>query len=356
MKKRSDGRYRKRITLPDGHTKDVYGTSPAEASAKARAILKEADTGVDVDDHTLVGEWAQSWFASYKENLRENTKRMYRNCYNVHVREKLAPLPLKKVKPVHIQRIMKDVAELSESSQRKILITMRQIFQTALQNRLIVFDPTAGVKITPHAADTKIKVLSPEQQTILMASVTDPRALAFCALCLYAGLRREEALGLQWGDIDGNRLTVNRAVAFINNNHQDPNHSLKTKAAHRTIPIPSPLASILTATPRTELAVVTAAQGGEMTAMAFRRLWGHVTSSVDFYVHPHMLRHSYATALYRAGVDLKTAQYLLGHADIKMTANIYTHVASEQVDDAGQKIDSIFNEGSKWGQNQSGQK
>lgn len=42
-----------------------------------------------------------------------------------------------------------------------------------------------------------------------------------------------------------------------------------------------------------------------------------------------MLRHSYATNLYRAGIDLKTAQYLLGHSSIQMTANIYTHMDKE---------------------------
>ncbi len=58
-----------------------------------------------------------------------------------------------------------------------------------------------------------------------------------------------------------------------------------------------------------------------------------------------MLRHS--TALYWAGVDLKTAQYLLGRADIKMTADIYTHVANEQIDDTADKIQSIFSPRSK---------
>lgn len=358
MKKREDGRYRKKVKLPDGRTKYLYGTSPAEVNAKARALLKEADTGVDVDDDTKVGEWVKIWFDTYKANLRANTKAVYQNAYNSHIRERLAALPLKAVRPVHIRAVMQDVAGLSESSQKKVLNTMRQMFQTAMHNRLIAFDPCEGVKITPHAADERIKVLSPEQQDKLMEAVTEPRARVFCALCLYAGLRREEALGLQWGDIDGNRLTVNRAVTFPGNSNQaDPDHSLKTKAAHRTIPIPAPLADILDNTPHTEMAVVTTVHGAEMSLTAFRRLWEHVKKTVPFDVHPHMLRHSYATALYRAGVDLKTAQVLLGHTNIAVTANIYTHAADDRIESAGQKINTLFGKrGSNGGQTANEQK
>lgn len=46
-------------------------------------------------------------------------------------------------------------------------------------------------------------------------------------------------------------------------------------------------------------------------------------------VRPHQLRHSYCSNLYRAGIDLKTAQYLMGHATIQMTANVYTHMEKD---------------------------
>lgn len=352
MKKRDDGRYRKKVKLPDGRTKYLYGTSPAEVNAKARALLKEADTGVDVDDDTKVGEWTRIWFDTYKSTLRAHTVMGYQNAYNNHICEKLAALSLKSVRPVHVQSVMNDVAGYSEDLQRKILNTMKQMFTTAAMNRLIAANPCDGIKITKHAKDNRIKVLSPDQQDELMVSVTDTRAHLFCALCLYGGLRREEALGLQWGDIKDSRITVNRAITFLKN-QQDPDHSLKSDAAHRSIPIPPPLADILEHTPKGDsLQLITNAKGGDMTLIAYRHMWEHVTSSVDFGVHAHMLRHSYATALYRAGVDLKTAQYLLGHSDIKMTADIYTHVANEQIDEAAVKIGSIFSEGSKRGQGQ----
>jgi len=349
MKKRSDGRYRKHVMLPDGKIKDVYGSSPAEVNAKERALLKEADTGVDVDDKTRVGEWAKVWFEKYKSNLREHTIMSYKNSYNNHILSKLAALPLKLVRPVNVQDVMNGVSNYSEDLQRKVLNTMNQIFNTAINNRLMSMNPCADIKITPHITDEKIKVLSPKQQKTLLNSITEPRAHLFAAIGLYCGLRREETLGLMWSDIEGDRLTVNRAVTFLKN-QQDPDHSLKSKAAHRTIPIPPPLASLIAVTPHKALYLITNTDNKEMTLTAYRSLWEHTTNSVDFAVTSHMLRHSYCTSLFRAGIDLKTAQYLMGHADIKMTANIYTHIEQEQIDKAAIKIGSIFSEGSKKGQ------
>ena len=67
-----------------------------------------------------------------------------------------------------------------------------------------------------------------------------------------------------------------------------------------------------------------------MTRSAFTRMWNsHVVSLVPFPLHPHMLRHTYATTLYRAMVDLRTAQKLMGHSSIQVTADIYTHLEQE---------------------------
>ncbi len=83
-------------------------------------------------------------------------------------------------------------------------------------------------------------------------------------------------------------------------------------------------------TPHLSRYIVPAADGGDMTRSAFTRLWNsHVAALVPFSLHPHMLRHTYATTLYRAGVDLRTAQKLMGHSSIQVTADIYTHLEQE---------------------------
>lgn len=341
-KKRSDGRYQKKIILSNGKQKVVYGKTLAELNRNVQDIRDQESQGLLVNDSTLVGEWAAQWLETYKSSLRAATIAMYRNAYNNHILQHIGNMPLRAVRAVHVQTLMNDVADKSESLQHKVLLTVNQIFESARQNHLILRNPAEGIKTTKHAVPDKAKYLTPEQQQELMETVTDPRARAFCGLCLYCGLRREEALGVQWGDIKGNQLTVNRAVTFIGN-QPDPNQELKTKAAHRTIPVPDPLMDILVHTPRMGLYIITNADGNTATRIGFRRMWDKVAQSVSFPVHPHMLRHSYATALYRAGIDLKTAQYLLGHSTIQMTANIYTHIGEKDAAHSVDKINDIFN-------------
>lgn len=341
LKKRADGRYQRKVILSDGRQRIVYGRTIPELNAAEDALRAEDNAGLRVGDRTLVGDWAKIWLETYKGSLRTATVTMYRGAYNNHIMPVIGSMELREVRPVHIRAVMAGVAELSASSQHKVLITMRQLFTTARHNRLLQHDPTEGVKITPHARPEKKRYLTKEEAEQLMQAITEPRALAFCALCLFTGLRREEALGLQWSDILNAQLTVRRALTF-HGNQPDPVDELKTKAAHRTVPVPARLHAILAATPRLSEYVVPADGGKPMTSTAFKHLWAHVTGAVPFEVRPHMLRHTYATSLYRAGVDLRTAQKLLGHSSIQMTANIYTHVELEDTLNVANQLDAYF--------------
>ena len=170
LKKRADGRYQRRITLSDGRSKLVYGKSLAALNEAEEAVRAEDRSGLVVGDHTLVGEWAKVWIETYKSGLRPNTVRMYRDTYNLHIRPFLGSMELQAVRPVHVMSVMASVSGSSESQQKKVLLTMRQIFAEARRNRLMNIDPTEGVKITPHATEKKKEYLSmPELKTFIKA-------------------------------------------------------------------------------------------------------------------------------------------------------------------------------------------
>lgn len=344
IKKRADGRYQKRVTLRNGTVKSVFGRSLTEVNAKARALLADDSAGLEIDDDTTVGEWAKVWITTYKANVRPNTLQMYRDAYNLHILEYLGPLRLRDVRPVHCKRVLAAVADKSESLQHKVLITMRQLFDTARTNHLIADNPTEGLKITPHAKPGKKKYLTPAEASSLLQAVDEPRARVFVALCLCCGLRREEALGLRWTDITADRLVIARAVAFPGGSNQaDPSMELKSKASARILPIPAPLRRILDDTPHLGEYVVPTVAGEIMTASAYRKMWGnHIQAVWPEPIHAHMLRHTYATTLYRAGVDLRTAQQLMGHASIQMTAKIYTHLQVEDGLQVVQRLDAFY--------------
>ena len=65
-----------------------------------------------------------------------------------------------------------------------------------------------------------------------------------------------------------------------------------------------------------------------------------------------MFRHTYATNLYYAGIDIKTAQYLLGHASVQMTMDIYTHLDNSRISTAGNALNTFFSDKNKMSDSQ----
>lgn len=275
MKKRADGRYQRKITLPDGTQKHVYGTSPAEVNRKAKEIERAFETGIDLSDRTTVAQWAIKWVQEYKSGLRENTQRSILRNLNLHILPVLGNMRMQDVKEVHCRAVMNPISKYSEDLQRKVLNILHQLFKTAIANGIVAKNPTENLEITPHAKpENQTQFLTTEQQRELLSRVTEPRARAFCALMLFCGLRREEALGVLWTDIEGNKLHVRRSLTFPVN-QPDENRELKTTKANRSIPIPQRLKDILDETPKTALQIVPNAHGQEMTLSAFH-VCGHM--------------------------------------------------------------------------------
>jgi integrase len=173
-------------------------------------------------------------------------------------------------------------------------------------------------------------------------------------LLLYCGLRRGELIALTWNDIDINNRTVNVNKAAVFDDNQTLIQSPKTEAGIRTVPLPEILYDAVRASRRaTETALVCpAADGRMMTKTAFNKAWrsymhylnikaggrdasrSHPKVMAIDNLTPHMFRHTYATILYNAGVDVKSAQRFLGHADINVTLKIYTHLSAQKETEA----------------------
>lgn len=158
--------------------------------------------------------------------------------------------------------------------------------------------------------------------------------MGFAALMmLYTGLRRGELLALRWDDID-TAIHVRRAAHFEGNKPVEM-PTTKTMAGQRVIPILPQLAQALEKVPRGIGLVFRAAGGGSLTQSARRSGWAAYNNMLkredaEHEIRPHDLRHTYATMLYDAGIDVKSAQYFLGHADVSITMQIYTHLSNER--------------------------
>lgn len=271
-------------------------------------------------------------------------------------------MKLLKIKPYHIQEELNKLAENGHTSLVKFArTTLSQIFKQAIANKYIFKNPMDGVH-TPTVELGSRRALTQEERAAIN-SVDDftLREKIFIYLWLYAGMRRGEALALMPKDINfkKNEISISKTVVY-NSNQPYIKNGTKTKAGVRIVTLIEPLKSLLKEYIKTinGLYLFSSNNNPLTTRTSMSNLWNvclkkinaHMPKGMVTNISPHYLRHTYATDLYYAGVDIKTAQYLLGHTDIKTTLSIYTTLQNNTNDTANKLTNYLFNQ-SKISQN-----
>ena len=376
--------YRKRVKAPDGSWHDAYGKTKPACRENARALekrLKEAPPPPDPEKEPglQVHEYARTWYELNTATMKAGTRERYRTNINAHICPAIGGMEMAAVRQDDIRRMMLECASLAKSTQNKILIAARKIFRAAMENQLIDRNPCDGVKASgPPPA--KREALTDAQREALVQAVKNTRAETFVLLCLDAGLRREEALGLDWDSVYLDEavpyLSVRRVLTITGNGAPELLPYGKSDAAMRDIPLPPELADHLRAKrgEKTAGPVVHDAHGKLCSRQSFRKLWNavmsreeheatvwengkktrrvlrvgekipkhNVTIALDFHPTPHMLRHTYITQLILSGANIKTVQYLAGHANVQLTLDIYTHLMDNRPKDTQAAVLAAF--------------
>ena len=178
-----------------------------------------------------------------------------------------------------------------------------------------------------------------DQIAKIKASANLPFGL-FPALIYYTGCRRGEAQALTGADIDRKamRVHIRRSVYY---DHGAKIKEPKTAAGVREVPLLPALDALLPKKlPQGYL--FAEPDGSLLTDGDFRKLYKAYCAASGVTVSLHQIRHGYATALFEAGVDPKTAQKLLGHAKLSTTMDIYTHVCGDAIAAAAEKMKKSF--------------
>ena len=377
-KKRSDGNYQKSITIgrrPDGkeERKVFYGKTIKEVETKVEEYRRQMEQGtLSGNGKMTFGELAQIWIGEYKPTVAVNTKKKYKMLLNKHLLQELQGMKLKDLKLHHLQSIINRLAAdgYAEATLKEMKVTANQILELAVSNDLIYRNVFAKAEI-PHIDAEERRALTAAEAELVTNTYAGHRMGLPVMLMLYCGLRRGEVLALTWGDIDLKKktVTVNKAVYFDSNTPKlkPP----KSKAGYRSIPIPDTLVPILQGRHAASLMVCPSAKGEMMSQIAFKRAWEsywrylnlqaggsdkkrgkNVDGKPTFIpaVHaidnitPHMLRHTYCTMLYDAGVDVKTAQRFMGHSDIQTTLRIYTHLSEQKEQASVDALNAYLNQ------------
>ncbi len=376
--------YRTRIQDADGKLVALYARTPEELYDKELEALEQIDNATFRRKSPTVAEYCEKWLLMQSVHIRATTLTDYTSKIQRHIIKELGQKRMADVTLDDIQLALVPVSQKSASVYKSVVILYKSIFRAAKESHVIDENPTIYLDSKGGVPQEERQALTDEQAERLLDAIRGLPPYVFVMIGLYAGLRREEILALQWDsvylDTDTPYLTVRRAW------HTEHNRpviltELKTKAAERNIPLPVCLAECLKAAKAISTSdyVVANRDGEPLSYTQFKRLWqyivtrtvkercyyryedgkrvkhtvtpvlgekaahnGKVVYSLDFEVTPHQLRHTYITNLIHSSVDPKTVQYLAGHESSKITMDIYAKVKYNRPDQLVRTMGSAF--------------
>ncbi|WP_395361923.1 tyrosine-type recombinase/integrase [Streptomyces sp. YH02] len=359
---RKDGRFQAAVYVlqPDGTRarKFAYGKTWAECDAKRRALLDKVASGTPVPTRSAkLSEWLTYWLESVVQPRR---KLSTYDKYEAHVRLYLSPmLGTKRLESLSVPDVRRFLLQLEKKTTAATAKESHRVLRTALsaacREELIVRNVAKLVE-PPRAA---VRDLSPwsldETLDFLAASRRDPLYAAF-VLAIAMGLRRGELVGLRWNDIDlENRVLlvrqqVQRRRGVLYNDETKGRRS-------RAIPLPAMCLAPLR-WHRMRQKATYEATGTEWSATGYvfatrtgrpveprnvHRSFVRVSETAGLRpIRLHDARHGCATLLTAAGVAPRVVMEILGHSQISLTMDVYTHVVQDTQREAISHMDRLL--------------
>ncbi|MFD6248537.1 tyrosine-type recombinase/integrase [Streptomyces roseolus] len=360
---RSDGRYQAAVYVlqPDGTRarKFAYGKTWAECDAKRRALLDKVDNGVPVPTRSMkLSEWLPYWLDNIVKPRRKKTTAAK---YEVHVRLYLVPmLGSKRLESLGVADVRRFLVQLEKKTSAATAKESHRVLRTALtaacreelvsRNVATLVEPptVAARELSPWSLD--------ETLDFLTAARKDPLYAAF-VLAIALGFRRGEVVGLRWENVDLDkreiRVRTQRQRVAGEVYEDDP----KGRRRKQTLPLPT----ICVAPLRWQRLKQAAARerAGEKwaeTGYVFTTRTGQPIEPRNLYrsftrvaknaglrvVRLHDARHGTATLLTAAGVPPRVVMEILGHSQIAVTMNVYTHVVQDTQREAVSHVDRLL--------------
>lgn len=325
MKKRKDGRYCAKVTI-DGKPHYIYAYSVAE--------LKEKKLQLFLNENKRSGlfkDVVQEWFKLEKSNLQYNTQKMYK--LNLKYLKPLDSIIMDKVKPGDVLSILDSLKE-KPRTYNLVLLTLNQIFEFAIDEGYCSRNIVRKIKQLKSHKNEK-KPLTIEQIKMIEYSLPLEPRLLICYFLVCTGLRREELIPLTFEDVYDNTIHISKAVYF---EHNQPHLKSTKNESNRNIPILDGLQPYLQGT-----GLIFPNENGQMLSeTSYKRRIAFCSRYLGIKFTGHLLRHTYATLLYNSGVPIKEAQYFLGHKDIRVLLDVYTHIDEDSKSKSIKKVNSFL--------------
>lgn len=325
------------------------------------------------NEQTSFKAWAEKWLNHKTIGISMGYKTAV-TCQVKHLISFFGDTPINVIKPMYLDELIENLAinnpNTNKPASKKLLKEIRNtaihIFEYASENSDYDRNPALKLKIPKNAPKSTRRPLTDEE--IKWIVNMEHRARIPALIMIFCGLRSGEIIPLQWTDIDFDMaiLPVCKSTNRISANKYEVKQGTKNGNS-RLLPIPDDLLNELKIAKikSTSRYICSKADGTMHTPTSWNKLWetfnnnlSHKYATIEqsktsIYnpsgikkrvdkITPHMFRHTYATLLYCSGVDVLTAQKLLGHSDVSTTLSIYTHLQQMSIDISIEKFDTYI--------------
>ena len=295
------------------------------------------------------GTYAEEWLALKQIEVCHSQYVSYRCCLK-HL-QPIYPIEIGEVTVKDIQAIITALAVCNPTTKkptakktlRDVKMTAKQVFEYAIESRIVTYNPAVPVKIPKNAPKETRRALTDDE---IGRIVSTPHQMQTAGMImLFSGLRRGEVIPLLWDDIDlvNGTIRVCKAVELIHNRPilKEP----KTEAGNRIVQMPSVLISYLkNIEPKDGLVI----SEKLLTEQMWKKRWASYVKALDMEgVTAHMFRHTACTMMIEAGMDVSSVRLQMGHSDIQTTLAIYTHVTQKHRTNEVKKLDSYLKNSNK---------
>lgn len=344
-------RWKAQITLPNGKRKSRASKSQKEVQDWLFDMRKKVNEGLNATDEKIkLGQYLDRYMtdvAAY--TLRPRIYERYLGIIDNHLRPDLGNIRLSSLRPDHVQALYskKLKSGLSANSVRHIHAVLHKALFQALKWGLVSRNVTDLVD-KPKIEKKSFKTWSVDDVNKFLNAVAEHRWYPIYALAIHTGLRQGELLGIHKEDIDLDKgiINVRHQISSIRGQGLTVTEP-KTDKARRPVIVPPSAMDVLKGHldlyEIEEGLVFTTSTGRPISA---RNVIRHFKNVIDELSLPdirfHDLRHTHATLLLAAGVHPKVVQERLGHSQISLTRDTYSHVIPSLQSEAANQFDSIL--------------
>ena len=347
------------------------GKTQKEVRAKIQQAAVELANGTYQEPTRLtVGAWLEEWMESFvKPTVKPLTVSSYAAAIKNHITPSMGSVKLQALRGTHVQKLYNTMWDsgLSAKTIKNVSAILHKAFSVAVKQGLMATNPCDAADVPKGKAREIVPLTDAQIPLFLEAIQGDPYCNAF-ALCLLAGLREGECLGLSWEqvDFDNGRITISRQLQKEKRKGGQYYIADSTKSGKPRVIEPPPIAfQYLRAEKKKQIEnrlhmgehwdnpfdlVFTEESGRYIIFQTFHTHFKKIAASIGCPdARPHDLRHTCATVAISSGADIKSVQSLLGHATASFTLNVYTHTSDKMKADTAARMQSYYDSMKKQG-------